>query len=179
MREFHKELADTATDEEILGCMEWGVVKMCRSAFERSVSEAVYIQLGFDGPDVMMNSKEEWGSYELPELTVKERQSKRDYLARELNKGRVDVTLGEGEELEEENGRGRGKRGAQTLSSASASKRRRKMRGTNRGVRAVRNEGCVSVTPSNAKRKKEVVSPEISGEGRKRCNTSNKIPQEI
>ena len=163
VREYHPEMVDV-DNEGLLRVMEWEVVKVCKSAFERGVSEAIFIQLGFDSNDITMNSREEWGSYDLPELTLKERQSRREKLERDMKectKGEGDLELGE--ELEDEQGRGRGKRGAQPLASSLRSKRRRKMRGGT--LNDLKTPG------GRGKRKKENLSPEQIGAPARKLQT--------
>ena len=57
---------------------KWEIEKACKSSFDGAVSEAVLISLSVRDPgERTVNSREEWGSYQLPELSIKERQNRR------------------------------------------------------------------------------------------------------
>ena len=76
-------------------------------------AEATYIQKSFNRPDeVTLNSREEWGGYEVPELTLLERKKRRRWLDRDEGgqnnnnqSEEVDVDMVRGTD------RGRGRRG--------------------------------------------------------------------
>ena len=73
MDEHEEELADIETKDLHL-LYEWKVERKCQTAFERTVAEAVLIQLSSEGPAQVLNIKEEWGAYEVPELSVADRE---------------------------------------------------------------------------------------------------------
>ena len=71
-------------EEDLSRHFTWEVEKSGKSSFERTVGEAVMISLSVrDHTEKTLNSREEWGSYELPELSVKERRLRREVLEKD------------------------------------------------------------------------------------------------
>ena len=72
--EEHGDVIDGMEKADLPNLFTWEIQKSCRTAFERTVSEAVLIQLSVEGNETSLNSGDEWGAYEAPELTIKERR---------------------------------------------------------------------------------------------------------
>ena len=52
--------------------------RTCRSAFERTVSEAILIQLIIDSKEQTLNTRGELGAYQFPQLKINERARRRN-----------------------------------------------------------------------------------------------------
>ena len=82
--------------EDLPSLFKWDVLRRCRTAFERVVSEVVLIQESVDRQEeTNLNSREEWGAYTVPELSLKEVEDRRKLLRKnedEGSSGREDET---------------------------------------------------------------------------------------
>ena len=76
----HREIAELTDEKDLHRLFGWEVQKKCKTAFERTVSEAVLIEMSISSKDETLNSREEWGAYEVPELTIKERKRRMNML---------------------------------------------------------------------------------------------------
>ena len=119
-------------ERDLTRTFKWEVYKNCRSAFDRAVSEAVLISLSVNNREEnTLNSREEWGSYDLPELTLKERLHRKEALNRDPDSKELKGTaLSTNEGGLWEGGRGRRTRDPTSSSwGLRDSKRRRLMEG--------------------------------------------------
>ena len=79
LQEYHPELADLETIDP--KWFKWEVVGSARNCFERLVWEAVRIKISRHNPtEITLNNKDEFGSYELPELTIAGKEALRPKL---------------------------------------------------------------------------------------------------
>ena len=82
LQEIHTEVISSPGDWT--RCWKWDVERSCWSSFERSVTDAIHIQLSTESKTkINLNSKEEVGAYVIPELSLKQMESRRRILGKE------------------------------------------------------------------------------------------------